>query len=176
MLFMKDQRGFTLIELLIVVAIVGILAAVAIPNFVAYQSRSRQAEAKTILGSAFVTELQYMADNGRYGSFQEIGYFIAGATNRYTYRSPPDGGNGACSGTQGTDLYASNAGTQATGGTITNQAGSFVQAAATLLGVGPAQFSITATANLDADGTTDEWHVNDIKLNLAVPDQNDSSS
>jgi prepilin-type N-terminal cleavage/methylation domain-containing protein len=47
------SRGFTLIELMIVVAIIGILAAIAIPNFVRFQARARQSEANTNLKSLF---------------------------------------------------------------------------------------------------------------------------
>src|SRR5437899_6615837 len=59
----KGDRGFTLIELMIVVAIIGILAAIAIPNFMTYQAKAKQSEAKVGLGGIFTTATARLADN-----------------------------------------------------------------------------------------------------------------
>lgn len=63
--FRKNQKGFTLIELLIVVAIIGILAAIAIPQFASYRQKAfnsaSQSDAKTIKTSVegFYTDNYY---------------------------------------------------------------------------------------------------------------------
>lgn len=57
-------RGFTLIEIMIVTAIIGILSAVAVPNFIRYQYRSKAAEAPLNLQSIRTGQLSYMTANG----------------------------------------------------------------------------------------------------------------
>jgi len=61
-----DRRGFTLIELLIVVAIIGILAAIAIPNFLEAQTRSKVAHAQAELRNAATALEAYYVDNEAY--------------------------------------------------------------------------------------------------------------
>jgi len=60
---MNAQKGFTLIELMIVVAIIGILAAIAIPQYQNYIARSQFAESHTLLGGAR-TAAQEKIDQG----------------------------------------------------------------------------------------------------------------
>ena len=64
----KDSKGFTLIELMIVVAIIGILAAIAIPNFLRYQLKSKTAEAKTNIGAIKTSEEAWKAENDFYAN------------------------------------------------------------------------------------------------------------
>lgn len=62
----KVTRGFTLIELLIVVAIIAILAAIAVPNFLEAQTRSKVSRARTDMRSVVTALEAYMVDNSRY--------------------------------------------------------------------------------------------------------------
>ncbi len=55
-LFSFNKSGFTLVELMVVVSIVGVLSAVAIPNFRKYQAKSRSSEAKILLAASFKAE------------------------------------------------------------------------------------------------------------------------
>ena len=63
---MKNKHGFTLIELLIVVAIIAILAAIAIPNFLAAQVRAKVSRAKNDLRTVATSLESYRIDNNTY--------------------------------------------------------------------------------------------------------------
>jgi prepilin-type N-terminal cleavage/methylation domain-containing protein len=60
------SEGFTLVELMIVVAVIGILAAIAIPNFLMFRLRSKAAEVKMNIGAIAKLENAYYAENDRY--------------------------------------------------------------------------------------------------------------
>jgi len=62
------KGGFTLIELMIVVAIIGILAAIAIPNFLRFQLKAKSSEGKTNLAAIRTAEQSYYSEFGRYVS------------------------------------------------------------------------------------------------------------
>lgn len=171
----SKQNGFTLIELMVVVVIVGILAAFAIPNFLRYRAKAMQAEARSNLAEIFVAETSFFTERKEFGNFTDIGFAIAaGGTNRYTYRT----GLGIA------------AGMGANGGTLCGPSGSCdtIQTETPSVGMitytgaaGVAMtsvsgFTATAAADLDADATHDGWYVNDSKQGLIAAEPDDVTS
>lgn len=83
----SSKKGFTLVELMIVVAIIGILAAIAIPNFIRFQARSKQSEAKSNLKAYFTAQKSFYGEKDRYSASSDIG-FSPEPNNRYDYYGP----------------------------------------------------------------------------------------
>ena len=137
-----SRRGFTLIELMIVVAIIGILAAIAVPNFMKFQSRARQSEAKANLKALFEVTKAYWAESDSY-TCGLCGWSIE---KRHVYNYFADTGTaqvttgtaGCAAGTVGVTAGQNNASSGVNGG-----------------------FTATAAGNIDGDATCDGWYVND---------------
>ena len=155
----QGQKGFTLIELMIVVAIIGILAAIAIPNFVAYQAKSKQSEAKVSLGAIFTSAVAYQAESQNPQSYSpsvisQIGWMPSG-TPRYSFWYM-DGVNVATgAGTTITRFTGSSNATSPCNVTTAPASGGFT--------VGATSQGLTAGANGNIDGDTacDHWFIND---------------
>lgn len=93
---MFNRKGFTLIELLIVVVIIGILAAIAIPKFAATKDKAKLASVKTDLRNSMTAEEAYFSDYATYGTLAQLQTAsnfslssgntgaITGASNGYT--------------------------------------------------------------------------------------------
>lgn len=105
---LRRQDGFTLVELMVVVAIIGLLSAVAIPNFQKYQARSKTAEAKLQLSAIYTAEASFFADYNVYHTclnymgynpaeeissrYYAVGFNVAGDLDSTAYQSAVNAG------------------------------------------------------------------------------------
>ncbi|MBL4833803.1 MAG: pilin [Pseudomonas sp.] len=78
---MKAQKGFTLIELMIVVAIIGILAAIALPAYQDYTARSQMSEAITLASGARTAVTEFYTSNGTFPASNTSAGLSANATD-----------------------------------------------------------------------------------------------
>jgi len=156
---LHNKKGFTLIELMIVVAIIGILAAIAIPNFLRFQAKSKQSEAKTNLGAMGTTAEAYRAEHDTYSasSWADLGWTPTGTTRYAYYYSGTDG-----------------AGTLTSLGALTGHpvtaAAPCVPADNTTGASGNFVFLGGAVGQVDTDATCDSWTYNQARVLTNVVD------
>lgn len=96
----KRPSGFTLVELMIVVAIIGILAAIAYPSYTEYVTRAKRSDAKAALLQVQLAQEKYRANHITYGTLIEIGI-----STTATYTSPEGYYTIAISGTPTATTY-----------------------------------------------------------------------
>jgi type IV pilus assembly protein PilA len=145
---LTKNKGFTLIELMIVVAIIGILAAIAIPNFLGFVSKARRSEVKSNLEAIYRAELAYFGEKDRYSSsFSDIRWVPVGVAH-YTY-------------SVGTEYFGKD-------NTVNPKPASATPAA------NDNSFAAYGWGNIDSDSIVDIWHIDQMK-NI-VNDVDDISS
>lgn len=174
-----SKKGFSLIELMIVVAIIGILASVAVPNYQRFTRKAKQAEAKGLLSSYYTSAKAAMAEEGFHmGDFVSVAYQPEGeltytvnvavqSTNQYTKRTfdiscdSTNDGTGDCDDGSGAFVVWTNAGNTITDAQVAAASGP--AGAGCTVGAGNNSFTACAGANIGGDNL-DGWSIDDKKV------------
>lgn len=137
---MKNKKAFTLIELMIVVAIIGILAAIAIPDFLRFQAKAKQSESKQNLGAIFTCQVAYFGEENMYGNKFDLINWAPEGKNMYDYFQDND----RVAKRKGvlTDCIVNPGGVSVSNGT---------------------HFTAATSANIDSDAVCDNWTIDNKK-------------
>jgi type IV pilus assembly protein PilA len=136
-LIRKSNKGFTLIELMIVVAIIGILAAIAIPNFLRFQLKSKSSEGKVNIAAIRTAQESYNAEFGTYVTTATENPLVASiGTTKTPFLQTP-----------GIDFALLG----------WSPEGSVYFSYDTVAQVAPQAYTIEAVANIDGDAATQSW-------------------
>jgi len=167
----KGAEGFSLIELMISLAIIGILATIAIPQFLSYRMRAQQAEVKTNLAALRNAEIAYFGEKQGYtDDLSQLAWAPEGAP-RYLYGFSSDSFPGPSGKNDTAELAASTTVGYATfnmlvfSGVPLTAANFPAGMAVTAQG-----FKAAAVANLDADATIDQWSIDDQAIITLITD------
>jgi type IV pilus assembly protein PilE len=117
---MKRSAGFTLIELMVAVAVVGILAAIAVPMFGEQMNKGRRSEAMSVLTDLQLKQERWRSNHATYATFDELNGSAAAST---AFNAAQDNYTFSVSGNTGTDVVLT---ATPKGGQVGDRCGNFV--------------------------------------------------